>query len=266
MQESIELRIVITAMMTVFLGLSAWYDANGAEVPDYTTMTYALLGMSYGVLAGHVVTTLISLAVIVFMMIGLPIRLPDAINDYFIKRAYTDEDLQQETQALEAQAEAFEMRRGKLIRGCATGAAIIGPLVCLLVREPGVDAQEVFCILLILAASANCLVGVGSWRTEEERQEPETEDISALGGADIIVFMGMLSYYGFIAFLYGLSCSLIGFLAYAVWKHIRSKKKSWGGYPLLPSLFVMAPVRLYMAVAICEPLVQAYQWAMGNMI
>ena len=73
----------------------------------------------------------------------------------------------------------------------------------------------------------------------------------ALGGADIIIFIGLFALYDPIPFLYGTTITIFGHILIYIPCCIR--KRSWHIHtPLLPSVLFMAPLRLYFCIRIAE--------------
>lgn len=92
----------------------------------------------------------------------------------------------------------------------------------------------------------------------------ETEEISALGGADIIVFLSLLAFYGPVGFIYGMTATMG--LALLVGLLRRVFHKECTGLPLLPVVLIAAPLRIYMAYSFVWMVERDLLWAFENIL
>ena len=95
-----------------------------------------------------------------------------------------------------------------------------------------------------------------------EGDEPQAGDLTAFGGADAIVFIGILAFYGPAGFVYGMTATMAIALIWGVF--LKLKKKAVG-IPLLPAILAAAPLRVYIAYALCPQVEQAFRWAIHNL-
>ena len=92
--------------------------------------------------------------------------------------------------------------------------------------------------------------------------EAQAEDLTAFGGADAIVFIGILAFYGPVGFVYGMTATMTIAL---IWGLFLKLKKKAVGIPLLPAILAAAPLRVYIAYALCPQVEQAFHWAIHNL-
>lgn len=253
--------IVITLAMFCLLALSAWCDANGAEVYDETTVPYALLGIMLGLRHGRFVSSAVATALILFILQPWrPIWLRK-LNAWLMRRAYRDtetQDIEREEEALNEKADSFALKRGRSITTVSTTIFFLAAATSVLSQAEGPKPAITMSHALIIAYSVLLLVHADRRNEGSPEQEPH-EKLSAFGGADIIIFLGLLPYYGVIPFLFGVTASLLVFLGMAAIR-IHVLKKSSVGLPLLPAMLFSAPIRFILALTVCRPIVDSYMW------
>lgn len=257
---------ILTVGMLLILALGAWYDTNGAEVPDSVTIPYTLCGITMGVLHDRLASTAACAFMLVFVVCSWRPKWLIKFNAWMLRRTYTEESLKAEKEELDTKAELFEAKHGCGIKSAMKAIEVVVlfglGLAC---SAQGWTRQAVVAVSA-LAVFMICLWSI-QYRTEAvaKQGEPEAEEaISAFGGADAIVLIGMLGYYGCIPFLYCLVASLLVYIIIAFLRNIVRKGQSTGGMPMLPALFLAYPIRLYLATQVCPQVVQAMKWAVEN--
>ena len=89
----------------------------------------------------------------------------------------------------------------------------------------------------------------------------EIEELSAFGGADVIIFIGFLGAYGLVGFIYGMIPTAIVYIIACVIRHIKTKNDLGHGQPLIPSILVSAPARIAMFLMLAQPMSSLLAWA-----
>lgn len=269
--------IAYGVLMLLFLMLSAIYDRHGALVPDFVTMPYALLGLLIGFLQGRYISAGIGALLIVVILTGYYPSWLKKLNRWFIRRSYkTDEEAEEEAIGYDKEAEAFEEKHGKTMRTIADvlvlatfAVAGIGILRCFIPNGMVDDdkaitkciATGVF-ILVWAVLSYNGMLparsGVELDAAEEEKEPPE---LSAFGGADMIVFIGIMGAYGFVGFIYGIVPTTALYILACVIQHFLVKDNLFRGRPLIPSIFAATPIRIILYVTLSAPMMDVFVWA-----
>lgn len=269
--------IAYGVLMLLFLMLSAIYDRHGALVPDFVTMPYALLGLLIGFLQGRYISAGIGALLIVVILTGYYPSWLKKLNRWFIRRSYkTDEEAEEEAIGYDKEAEAFEEKDGKTMRTIADvlvlatfAVAGIGILRCFIPNGMVDDdkaitkciATGVF-ILVWAVLSYNGMLparsGVELDAAEEEKEPPE---LSAFGGADMIVFIGIMGAYGFVGFIYGIVPTTALYILACVIQHFLVKDNLFRGRPLIPSIFAATPIRIILYVTLSAPMMDVFVWA-----
>lgn len=274
--------LLITAAILLILG--AWYDRNGSAVPDYITIPYALVGVMMSVIYERYITAFISTALLAFIVQPWRPKWLRNINEYFMLRAYGADEEHGENQKVEerekelvALADEFELRHGDKIR-VAVRLSITFMLGGLIITERHYEIASVALRIRLLIGAVCVLILCAMYLENKQKkaalqQKRETEEaikriegLSALGGADCIVLIGMFAFYGFIPFTF---CAAATFLIHIVLILCTRVKRHVpvveGGDPLLPSICVTMPVRLYLASVVCVEILQNYTWLLQNM-
>lgn len=256
---------VITAgVMFILLAIAAWSDNHGAEVSDAITVPYAIFGCYAAFLHARWVTACICVVLLTAILIGIRVPMWDKVNAFLMKRAYADESaMDEETAALESQAEQFAEDNGKCIDNRCMLAELGGALALIFATLLAPDKLEPIPVIALSIFLGMMLV---LYRAKEsasrEGDEAQAEDLTAFGGADAIVFIGILAFYGPVGFVYGMTATMAIALIWGVF--LKLKKKAVG-IPLLPAILAAAPLRVYIAYALCPQVEQAFRWAIHNL-
>lgn len=256
---------VITAgVMFILLTIAAWSDNHGAEVPDAITVPYAIFGCYAAFLHERWVTACICVLLLTAVLIGIRVPLWDKVNAFLVKRAYKGEDAQKEEEmALEEIAEEFDGRYGKAIENSCMLTELGGTLALIFATILMPDRLEPIPVIALFIFIGMMLV---LYRAKEsasrEGDEAQAEDLTAFGGADAIVFIGILAFYGPVGFVYGMTATMGIALIWGVF--LKLKKKAVG-IPLLPTILAAAPLRAYIVYALCPQVEQAFRWAVHNL-
>ena len=256
---------VITAgVMFILLTIAAWSDNHGAEVPDAITVPYAIFGCYAAFLHERWVTACICVLLLTAVLIGIRVPLWDKVNEFLMKRVYKGEDAQKEEEmALEEIAEEFDGRYGEAIENSCMLTELGGTLALIFATILMPDRLEPIPVIALFIFIGMMLV---LYRAKEsasrEGDEAQAEDLTAFGGADAIVFIGILAFYGPVGFVYGMTATMAIALIWGVF--LKLKKKAVG-IPLLPVILAAAPLRAYIAYALCPQVEQTFRWAIHNL-
>ena len=273
--------IIMTGSAVAFLFLAAWYDRNGASIPDTVTIPYALVGITMSVIYERYITAGISLLLLIFVMQPWRPKWMKRINEFFMRRAYSDADEngEEETQGkfitveerekeLDEKAEAFERKHGWQINVAVRAILILTAMASILaflkyMPEPIAYRTVIMTnIAMLLFLFMMCLMPADK---NEVVATEETEELSAMGGADQIVLIGMFAFYGLIPFVYGAAATfLVHILLVFISSACKKKDPREGGYPLLPSIFISIPIRLYLASVVCAGILNNFSWLIEN--
>lgn len=247
--------------MLILLALAALYDIHGAEVPDEITVPYAIFGCYAALLHERWVTSLICIAAMTAILIGVHIPVWEKCNAFLQRKAGTDIS---EAETLFAdKAARFEAAHERAIdRTCIItelfGALALTFATILVPHEmepiPLIALFIFLCVMLVLIKAKDAF-----GRIEAEKS---VEDISAFGGADAIVFIGILGFYGPIGFIYGMAATMVVALIWGMIYKIANRKTI--AFPLLPAIFIAAPLRIYIAYSVCPQAEQAFNWAIHS--
>ena len=247
--------------MLILLALAAWYDIHGAEVPDELTVPYAIFGYYTALLHERWLTSLICIVALTAILIGVRIQVWEKFNAFLLRKAGTD--ISEAETLFAVKAAEFEASRGKLIDRTCVATELFGALALtfatiLVPHEmepiPLIALFIFLCMMLVLIKAKDA-----SRRVEAE--EP-VEGISAFGGADAIVFIGILGFYGPIGFVYGMAVTMVGALIWGLIHKFANRKAE--AFPLLPAVLIAAPLRIYIAYSVCPQAEQAFNWALHN--
>lgn len=273
--------IIMTVSAVAFLFLAAWYDRNGASIPDTVTIPYALVGITMSVIYERYITAVISVFLLIFVMQSWRPKWMKRINEFFMRRAYgeTDEDGEEDRQGkfitaeerekeLDEKAEAFEKAYGwkinivvRIILVLTTIASIL-PFLTYMPEPIAYRTIIMTSISMLLFLFLMCLMPADK---NEVVATEETEELSAMGGADQIVLIGMFAFYGLIPFVYGAAATfLVHILLVFISSACKKKDPREGGYPLLPSIFISIPIRLYLASVVCAGILNNFSWLIEN--
>lgn len=256
---------VITAgVMFILLAIAAWSDNHGAEVSDTITVPYAIFGCYAAFLHERWVTACICVILLTAVLIGIRVPLWDKVNAFLMKRAYADESaMDEETAALEEQAEQFAEANGKDIENSCMLADLGGTLALIFATILMPDKLEPIPVIALFIFIGMMLVLYRAKDTANRAGDvAQAEDLTAFGGADAIVFIGILAFYGPVGFVYGMTATMAIAL---IWGVFLKLKKKTVGIPLLPAILAAAPMRVYIAYALCPQVEQAFRWAIHNL-
>ena len=242
--------------MLFFLGLAAWFDKHGTEVPDALTVPYAILGITGSVLSGRMDIALA--AAFLLLMILLLVRIPGLtrLNDRVVQHAYKSEEaMENEQQHLIEEANAFYEKHGERVsRWLNVAYYVIPVLIAAAAIIDHVPSKDAF-LSAIFSVGGIILLGryyraCDNTDAESDSEEEEEElPLSALGGADMIVMIGMWGVYGTELFLLNVVIVCLSCLFFVFLKYCFTKKKVVG-IALLPAIFLLAPIRLLLLLAI----------------
>lgn len=228
---------VITAgVMFILLAIAAWSDNHGAEVSDTITVPYAIFGCYAAFLHERWVTACICVVLLTAVLIGIRVPLWDKVNAFLMKWAsYKGENAQKaEEMALGEQAEEFDGRYGKAIENSCMLTELGGTLALIFATILMPDKLEPIPVIALFIFLGMMLT---LYRAKEsasrEGDEAQAEGLTAFGGADAIVFIGILAFYGTIGFVYGMTATMAIALIWGVF--LKLKKKAVG-IPLLPAI------------------------------
>lgn len=267
--------IAYLVIMGFYLVMAAIYDRHGTMVPDYVTFPYALLGLFVGALQGRFLTVVVGTVLFIMAFIGYCPDWVTRLNRWLIKRAYkTEEAVQAEMESYDAMAFDFEKRHGKTMRAIAEVLiiltfAIVGIktiMYFIFGSSMGVEAsigKELLGLLFIAVWTLFSSCGMLPWNDARQyAQVPEEiEELSAFGGADVIIFIGFLGAYGLVGFIYGMIPTAIVYIIACVIRHIKTKNDLGHGQPLIPSILVSAPARIAMFLMLAQPMSSLLAWA-----
>lgn len=250
--------------MFILLAIAAWSDNHGAEVPDAITVPYAIFGCYAAFLHERWVTACICVVLLTAVLIGIRVPLWDKVNAFLLKRAYKGEDTQKaEEMALEEIAEEFDGRYGEAIENSCMLTELGGTLGLIFATVLVPDKLEPIPVIALFILLGMLLVLYRAKDTANRAgDEAQAEDLTAFGGADAIVFIGILAFYGPVGFVYGMTATMTIAL---IWGLFLKLKKKAVGIPLLPAILAAAPLRVYIAYALCPQVEQAFHWAIHNL-
>lgn len=256
---------VITAgVMFILLATAAWSDNHGSEVLDAITVPYAIFGCYAAFLHERWVTACICVILLTAVLIGIRVPLWDKVNTFLMKQAYKGEDAQKaEEMALEEQTEEFDGRYGKAIENSCMLTELGGTLALIFTTILMPDRLEPIPVIALFIFLGMMLVFYRAKKSaSREGDEPQAGDLTAFGGADAIVFIGILAFYGPVGFVYGITATMAIAL---IWGLFLKLKKKAVGIPLLPAILAAAPLRVYIAYALCPQVEQTFRWAIHNL-
>ena len=276
--------IIMTVSAAAFLFLAAWYDRNGASIPDAVTIPYALVGITMSGIYGRYITAVLSILLLLFTLQPWRPKWMKRVNAFFMRRAYSDgteEDegegerkkrhvtVEERERELDAQAEAFENAHGWQINVAVRailGLTSVASIFAFLRYMPEPTAYRAVIMTNVSLLLFLALLGMTSNnKTDPVGVAVETEELSALGGADQIVLIGMFGFYGLIPFVYGAAATFLLHIILVLLSSLRKKKNPMeGGFPLLPSIFLAIPIRLYLASVVCADVLNNFSWLIAN--
>lgn len=255
---------ILAGFALIILCMAAVCDLKGAEIPDTLTLPIFSIGVSAAIIHHRWITILVA-DILLFLCIG-HIKIPflQKFNDYLMRKAYSEETLQTEDDTLRQQADAFHAKNGKYMDVCCAATILLmlfvyfGVAICQRETDRWIYIAGLFTFVfvsyLFLIAKVSATKG----------ETIETEAISALGGADIIVFLGLLCFYGPVGFIYGMTATMGLALIVGLWQKCFRKDRI--GIPLMPVILVAAPIRIYTAYSFIWMLDRDLLWAFKNLL
>lgn len=256
--------VIAAGVMFILLAIAAWSDSHGAEVPDTITVPYAIFGCYAAFLHERWGTACVCVVLLTAVLIGIRVPMWDKVNAFLLKRAYKGEDTQKaEEMALEEIAEEFDGRYGEAIENSCMLTELGGTLGLIFATVLVPDKLEPIPVIALFILLGMLLVLYRAKDTANRAgDEAQAEDLTAFGGADAIVFIGILAFYGPVGFVYGMTATMAIAL---IWGVFLKLKKKTVGIPLLPAILAAAPLRVYIAYALCPQVEQAFRWAIHNL-
>lgn len=247
--------------MLILLALAAWYDIQGAEVPDELTVPYAIFGCYAALLHERWVTSLICIVALTAILIGVRIPVWEKFNAFLLRKAGTDIS---EAETLFAdKAARFEAAHGRAIDRTCVITELFGALALIFATILVPNEMEPFPLIALFIFLCMMLVLIKAKdATRRVEAEESVEGISAFGGADAIVLIGALGFYGPIGFVYGMAVTMVIALICGLIHKFANRKAV--AFPLLPAVLMAAPLRIYIAYSVCPQAEQAFNWALHN--
>ena len=242
--------------MLILLALAAWYDIHGAEVPDELTVPYAIFGYYTALLHERWITSLFCIVVLAAILIGVRIPAWNKFNALLLRKAGSNTSEGTEEAMLEVRAAEFEASRGKLIDRTCIITELFGALA--LTFATILVSHEMEPIPLIALFIFLCMMLV-LIKAKDATRRVEAEEF---GGADAIVFIGILGFYGPIGFVYGMAVTMTIALIWGLIHKFTNRKSVV--FPLLPAVLIAAPLRIYIAYSVCPQAEQALNWVLHN--
>ena len=257
--------------MALLLITGAICDHLCQEVPDDITVPFAMLGTLTAAYQGRWLGALITVLLTLAVQVGYQPKLFKWLSDRIIRRAYGDADTVAEVEAdINQKSDLLYEKYGEKIVAVglfvfiattsAAGAVCVAKADSMLSRVVGV-AAAVFVIgyYFISGRMLNKTV-------QEDDTSPEHEELTALGGADVLVFIGLFGYFGLVNGVYAITAILLGVLILYVIRAIIlriMKKGKTAGFPLLPYFTACVPLGvlsvIYIAWDTAELFADAFQ-------
>lgn len=249
--------------MLILLALAAWYDIHGAEVPDELTVPYAIFGCYTALLHERWITSLICIVALTAILIGVRIPAWDKFNTFLLRKAGVDTSTEEQEDFLAVKAARFEAAHERAIDRTCIITELFGALALTFatILVPHEMEPIPLIALFIFLCMMLALIKAKDASRRVEAEEP-VEGISAFGGADATVFIGILGFYGPIGFIYGMAVTMVGALIWGLIHKFANRKAA--AFPLLPAVLIAAPLRIYIAYSVCPQAEQAFNWALHN--
>lgn len=266
--QYVNLDFVAAAVMLTLLIVAAFFDANGAEVPDQLTVPYAYMGIVVSVLHERWVVALAAALMVASVLIDWRPKWLRELNRKLMSIPEKPDKMSQDDDEQDiSMAAQFAKGDGRLmtsVLGMVATLFLFGSVIGVL-SLTDMSAQIRYIAAVILCAVSIFLLKRQSDSTNNNDHLVEVEPLSAFGGADIIVFAGLLGFYGAIPFVYVMTVTMVGIFIMALIVMLRKGKKGTARIPLLPGLLLMAPLRLFILVTYCPRVLQTFSWASGNL-
>lgn len=253
--------------MLCFLALSAWSDKHGAQVADYLTVPYALLGLLVGIVEGRIVSTVLAACMLLMTLSSWRPKWLKRINAAIVERAYRSrEAMDEQSQELEEEANAFEKEHGLWLYqtsyrlGAVSSAGITLSAMFMLGGMKGNEVERalrITCAVILFLAAMISYYRFG-WSTGDVEQGGD-DTFSAIGGADVILFIGMWGFYGTIPMMFMLVATCGVYLLQIGIKCLREKKRI-DASPMVPAMLYAAPIRVILAIWVCPAITRDVIW------
>jgi len=266
--QYVNLDFVAAAVMLTLLIVAAFFDANRAEVPDQLTVPYAYMGIVVSVLHERWVVALAAALMVASVLIDWRPKWLRELNRKLMSITEKPDKMSQDDDKQDiSMAARFAKGDGRLmtsVLGMVATLFLFGSVIGVL-SLTDMSAQIRYIAAVVLCAVSIFLLKRQSDSTNNDDHRVEVEPLSAFGGADIIIFAGLLGFYGAIPFVYVMAVTMVGIFIMALIVMLRKGKKGTARIPLLPGLLLMAPLRLFILVTYCPRVLQTFSWASGNL-
>ena len=234
--------ILLSVILCVFLAIGAKYDSNGALVPDDATVPFAAGGVVMSALCGRWFSFIFGLSALLFALYGKTPEFMKKISEKLLMRSYgTEEAIRDFDAELEEISEQFEVEHGAKLHMTLFVFSLIQflvPVVFYFFSDRSVIALVPFLVSFVVL-----LLGF-MYVYRQNEQMSETSEMTAFGGADVLVLIGLFGYYGGVAFVYAM---VVTFAAYLLWSDLLQVLNGdlvWKAVPMLPVILWTIPLRL----------------------
>ena len=240
--------------MLLVLGAAAICDRVTCEAPDVLTVGYAVLGIYTAYCREAMILGLVLTAAVLFMWQPWRPVWARRLNHRLVVRLLGD-DLPKDDEPSRT-ADLFFERNMTAISCFGMVVVLLGLTAAFLIKIcNGVGSSfepygNLVCLLCLLA-----LYLLAVFRPRQTAAE-DTEAV-ALGEADILIFIGIVGYYGCGGAAFGLAASMfVALILYLI--RMVLQKKAERGMPLLPAMFFSAPVRMAVVILFAAPMTRVF--------
>ena len=240
--------------MLLVLGAAAICDRVTCEAPDVLTVGYAVLGIYTAYCREAMILGLVLTAAVLFMWQPWRPVWARRLNHRLVVRLLGD-DLPKDDEPSRT-ADLFFERNMTAISCFGMVVVLLGLTAAFLIKIcNGVGSSfepygNLVCLLCLLA-----LYLLAVFRPRQTAAE-DTEAV-ALGEADILIFIGIIGYYGCGGAAFGLAASMfVALILYLI--RMVLQKKAERGMPLLPAMFFSAPVRMAVVILFAAPMTRVF--------
>lgn len=240
--------------MLLVLGASAICDHVTCEAPDVLTVGYAVLGIYTACCREALVLGLVLTAAVFFIWQPWRPAWVRRLNRRLVVRIMGDDPLKADEPS--RTTGLFFERNMTAISCFGMAVVLLGLTAAFLIQIcNGVGSRfepygNLICFLCLLALY---LLAVFHPR------QPAAEDTEAvaLGEADILIFIGIIGYYGCGGAAFGLAASMfVALILYLI--RMVLQKKAERGMPLLPAMFFSAPARMAAVILFAAPMTRVF--------
>lgn len=239
--------ITLAICMWIFLAMGAWFDAHGAEVPDALTIPYTILGAAAAIAHKRFAAALFIAVVTVGILQPYRPKWMQRLNMALLRHAYKgdEEALAKEAEKACEEARGFQSKHEKTADTIVTGLYVLIPAVGMAAAlwdkwETGSSTTIPAARMVIIGLLACAYILTHTKDTGEDLPP------SALGEADILLFLGLFGFYESMPFLLGMCATLSGYLVWIAVKMLITRTKIVGT-ALFPAFFAFAPIRFLIA-------------------